>query len=80
MGIVNAGQLAIYEQIDPELRERVEDVILNRRAGCHRAAAAGGERYKGEAGTSARSRTWPGAAGRWPSDWSTPWCAASMST
>jgi 5-methyltetrahydrofolate--homocysteine methyltransferase len=31
MAIVNAGQLAIYEQIDPELRERVEDVILNRR-------------------------------------------------
>jgi 5-methyltetrahydrofolate--homocysteine methyltransferase len=31
MGIVNAGQLAIYEDIPPELRERVEDVILNRR-------------------------------------------------
>lgn len=31
MGIVNAGQLAIYEELDPELRERVEDVLLNRR-------------------------------------------------
>jgi 5-methyltetrahydrofolate--homocysteine methyltransferase len=31
MGIVNAGQLAIYEDIKPELREAVEDVILNRR-------------------------------------------------
>ncbi len=31
MGIVNAGQLAIYEEIAPELRERVEDVLLNRR-------------------------------------------------
>ena len=31
MGIVNAGQLAIYEEIPPELRERVEDVILNHR-------------------------------------------------
>ena len=30
MGIVNAGQLAIYEDIPPDLRERVEDVILNR--------------------------------------------------
>jgi 5-methyltetrahydrofolate--homocysteine methyltransferase len=30
MGIVNAGQLAIYEEIPAELRERVEDVILNR--------------------------------------------------
>ena len=31
MGIVNAGQLAIYDQLDAELRERVEDVVLNRR-------------------------------------------------
>ena len=32
MGIVNAGQLAIYEDIDLELRDLVEDVILNRRS------------------------------------------------
>ncbi|TAM09191.1 MAG: methionine synthase [Nevskiaceae bacterium] len=32
MGIVNAGQLAVYDDLDPELREAVEDVILNRRA------------------------------------------------
>ena len=31
MGIVNAGQLAVYEDIDSDLRERVEDVVLNRR-------------------------------------------------
>jgi 5-methyltetrahydrofolate--homocysteine methyltransferase len=31
MGIVNAGQLAVYEDIDPELKERVEDVLFNRR-------------------------------------------------
>jgi 5-methyltetrahydrofolate--homocysteine methyltransferase len=31
LGIVNAGQLAVYEEIDPDLRERVEDVLLNRR-------------------------------------------------
>ena len=31
MGIVNAGQLAIYEDLDKELLERVEDVLLNRR-------------------------------------------------
>jgi 5-methyltetrahydrofolate--homocysteine methyltransferase len=31
MGIVNAGQLAVYEDIAPELLERVEDVIFNRR-------------------------------------------------
>jgi 5-methyltetrahydrofolate--homocysteine methyltransferase len=32
MGIVNAGQLILYEDIEPELLERVEDVIFNRRA------------------------------------------------
>ncbi len=31
MGIVNAGALAVYDEVDPELRERIEDVILNRR-------------------------------------------------
>jgi 5-methyltetrahydrofolate--homocysteine methyltransferase len=31
MAIVNAGQLAVYEEIAPELRDRVEDVLLNRR-------------------------------------------------
>ena len=31
MGIVNAGALPIYDDLDPELRERVEDVVLNRR-------------------------------------------------
>jgi 5-methyltetrahydrofolate--homocysteine methyltransferase len=32
MGIVNAGQLGVYEDLDPELRERVEDIVLNRRS------------------------------------------------
>ncbi|TAM94180.1 MAG: methionine synthase, partial [Rhodanobacteraceae bacterium] len=31
MGIVNAGAMPIYDDLDPELRERVEDVVLNRR-------------------------------------------------
>ncbi len=31
MGIVNAGALAVYDEVDPPLRERIEDVILNRR-------------------------------------------------
>src|SRR3712207_8009247 len=31
MGIVNAGQLGVYDDIDEELREAVEDVVLNRR-------------------------------------------------
>src|ERR687886_2603282 len=32
MGIVNAGQLAVYDEIDPELRDLCEDVVLNRRS------------------------------------------------
>ncbi|HEX8902403.1 methionine synthase [Vitreimonas sp.] len=32
MGIVNAGSLTLYDNVEPELRERVEDVLLNRRA------------------------------------------------
>ncbi|HMU62859.1 MAG TPA: vitamin B12 dependent-methionine synthase activation domain-containing protein, partial [Gemmatimonadales bacterium] len=32
MGIVNAGQLALYDDLPPDLRERVEDLVLNRRA------------------------------------------------
>src|SRR5204863_6363546 len=30
MGIVNAGQLGVYDELVPELKERVEDVVLNR--------------------------------------------------
>ncbi|TDR89674.1 methionine synthase [Enterovirga rhinocerotis] len=33
MGIVNAGQLAVYDNLDPELRELCEDIVLNRRKG-----------------------------------------------
>ena len=41
MGIVNAGQLGIYEDIDPDLRERIEDVVLARRSdGTERLLAA----------------------------------------
>ena len=54
MGIVNAGQLAIYEDIDAELRERVEDVILARRADATERLLEIAERYKG--GGSAQKR------------------------
>src|ERR1700726_712314 len=49
MAIVNAGQLAIYEEIDPELRERVEDVILNRRPDATERLLEIAERYRGDA-------------------------------
>ena len=50
MGIVNAGQLAIYEEIAPELREAVEDVILNRRQDATERLLVLASRYKGEGG------------------------------
>ncbi len=50
MGIVNAGQLAIYEDIEPELRERVEDVILARRTDATERLLEIAERYKGGGG------------------------------
>jgi 5-methyltetrahydrofolate--homocysteine methyltransferase len=50
MGIVNAGQLAIYEDIAPELRERVEDVVLARRTDATERLLEIASRFKGEAG------------------------------
>jgi 5-methyltetrahydrofolate--homocysteine methyltransferase len=50
MGIVNAGQLAVYESIDKELRDACEDVILNRRADSTDRMLELAERYKGQAG------------------------------
>ena len=50
MGIVNAGQLAIYEDIEPELRERCEDVVLNRRPDATDRLLEIADRYRGEGG------------------------------
>jgi 5-methyltetrahydrofolate--homocysteine methyltransferase len=47
MGIVNAGQLALYDDIEPELRELVEDVVLNRRPDATDRLLEAAERYKG---------------------------------
>ncbi len=48
MGIVNAGQLGVYDQIPPELRERVEDVVLNRRADATERLVALAESFKSQ--------------------------------
>ena len=50
MGIVNAGQLAIYEQIQPQLREACEDVVLNRRADATERLLEIAARFRGEGG------------------------------
>ena len=50
MGIVNAGAMPIYDDLDPELRERVEDVVLNRRRDATERLLEIAERYKGKKG------------------------------
>ncbi len=52
MGIVNAGAMPIYDDLEPELRERVEDVILNRRRDATERLLEIAERYKGKKGES----------------------------
>ena len=47
MGIVNAGQMAVYDDLDAELREACEDVVLNRRADAAERLLALAERYRG---------------------------------
>ncbi|WEK06001.1 MAG: methionine synthase [Candidatus Devosia phytovorans] len=56
MGIVNAGQLAVYESIDPELRDACEDVILNRNPEATDRLLALAERYRGTAGKEAAGK------------------------
>ena len=48
MGIVNAGQLAVYAEIEPDLREACEDVVLNRRPDATERLLALAESYKGQ--------------------------------
>jgi 5-methyltetrahydrofolate--homocysteine methyltransferase len=71
MGIVNAGQLEVYEEIDPELRERVEDVLFNRRPDATERLLEIAERVRGR--PKKRRRTKPGGRRRSPSGWRTPW-------
>ncbi|TCP97251.1 methionine synthase (B12-dependent) [Cricetibacter osteomyelitidis] len=63
MGIVNAGQLAIYDDLDPELRETVEDAVLNRRDDATERLLDLAEKYRNstastEENTVAEWRTW----------------------
>jgi 5-methyltetrahydrofolate--homocysteine methyltransferase len=64
MGIVNAGQLAVYESIDKDLREACEDVVLNRRRDGTERLLEIAERYRGTGEAKARTqdmtwREWP---------------------
>ncbi|MBD0329618.1 MAG: methionine synthase, partial [Thermoleophilia bacterium] len=58
MGIVNAGQLAVYEDLDPELREHVEDVIFDRRPDATERLVELAQRYGGEGARRERDLSW----------------------
>ena len=63
MGIVNAGALPIYADIPPDLLERVEDVVLNRRPDATDRLLEVADSVKGQRRRPGR-RTWPGARSR----------------
>ncbi len=58
LGIVNAGQLAVYEDIEPELLEHVEDVIFNRRPDATERLVELASRVKGEGAKRERDLSW----------------------
>jgi 5-methyltetrahydrofolate--homocysteine methyltransferase len=60
MGIVNAGMLEVYEEIEPELKELVEDVLLNRRPDATERLVEFGEALKhvGKAATEKKAEEW----------------------
>src|SRR5207247_2084011 len=58
MGIVNAGQLAVYEEIPKDLLELVEDVILNRRPDATERLLAFAESVKGEGKIQVKDESW----------------------
>jgi 5-methyltetrahydrofolate--homocysteine methyltransferase len=47
MGIVNAGQMAVYDDLDPELRDACEDVVLNRRPDASERLLALADKFRG---------------------------------
>ena len=58
MGIVNAGQLGVYDQIPAQLLERVEDVVLNRRPDATERLVQFAETVKGSAKTQTEDLSW----------------------
>jgi 5-methyltetrahydrofolate--homocysteine methyltransferase len=63
MGIVNAGQMVVYDDIDPELRQTCEDVVLNRDASASERLLALAEKFRGKEKQTKESdhawREWP---------------------
>jgi 5-methyltetrahydrofolate--homocysteine methyltransferase len=62
MGIVNAGQLGVYDDLEPVLRDKVEDVVLNRNPGAAEALVDFAQTVKGQAKEQVQDLAWRG----WP--------------
>ena len=75
MGIVNAGMVGVYDELEPELRERVEDVVLNRRPDAGERLVEIAESAKSGAKDDARRTN--GARARWSSACRMRWSRAS---
>jgi 5-methyltetrahydrofolate--homocysteine methyltransferase len=60
MGIVNAGMVGVYDDLEPELRERVEDVVLNRRPDAGERLVEIAENAKGAARDESKKLEWRG--------------------
>src|SRR3954452_19079309 len=60
MGIVNAGMVGVYDDLDRELRERVEDVVLNRRKDAGERLVEIAERAKGQSRDDSARLAWRG--------------------
>ncbi|HMB59231.1 MAG TPA: methionine synthase, partial [Xanthomonadales bacterium] len=58
MGIVNAGQLEVYDEIEPDLREAVEDVVLNRRDDATDRLLEIAQAYQGDGKREVASEVW----------------------
>jgi 5-methyltetrahydrofolate--homocysteine methyltransferase len=58
MGIVNAGMMGVYDELEPELRERVEDVVLNRRPDAGERLVEVAENAKGASRDDSKKNEW----------------------
>lgn len=58
MGIVNAGMVGVYDEVEPQLRERVEDVVLNRRPDAGERLVEIAEQAKGAAKDEGKKNEW----------------------
>ncbi len=62
MGIVNAGMIGVYDELDPDLRQRVEDVVLNRRPDAAERLLEIAEQAKGAAKDDSKRLEWRNAS------------------